>query len=76
MKAVNTVEQLERLEDQLQAFKWAWKPPRFVGRLTGTTMRSIVAQTAGLLRGRLPNGRGYERRLRREWEQNTKQRAS
>ncbi|MDP3723216.1 MAG: hypothetical protein Q8R91_06960 [Candidatus Omnitrophota bacterium] len=38
--------------------------------------RSIVTQTAGLLRGRLPEGRVYQRRLRREWEQQLKRRAS
>ena len=68
MKPEPVVEQLERLEDQLQAIKWAirWpRPPH--GRAPHLTTESIVARTAGLLQGRLPDGRTYQRRLRREW---------
>ena len=76
MKTINVVEQIERLEDQLQAVKWAVRSPQMVSRITPPTARSIVAQTAGLLRGRLPQGRTYQRRLRHEWERRLKRETS
>ena len=66
MKAITVVEQIERLEDQLQAIKWAVRLPQPIGRVRHHANQSIVAQTAGLLRGRLPQGAVYQRRLRRE----------
>jgi hypothetical protein len=69
MKDLPAVAYLERLEDQLQALKWVvWTPPS-KRRVHLAATQSIVAQTAGLLRGRLPPGRAYQRRIRREWEQ-------
>lgn len=68
MKDANVVEHIERLEDQLQAVKWLVKRPRFVSRRGQPSTPSIVEETAGLLRGRVPSGVVYERRLRREWE--------
>ena len=76
MKAITVVEQIERLEDQLQAVKWAMRPPQPVGRPKRPSTPSIVSQTAGLLRGRLPQGRVYQRRLRGEWEQRLKREAT
>lgn len=64
-----TVEHLERLEDQLQALKWTVRLPVPGGRVRRRPdAQSIVTQTAGLLRGRLPSGVDHQRRLRREWE--------
>lgn len=68
MKAVTVVEQIERLEDQLQAIKWAVRPMQFVGRIKRGDGQSIVSRTAGLLRGRIAEGRLCQRQLRREWE--------
>jgi len=68
MKTSTMVEHIERLEDQLQALKWLVKFPQTPRRLGRSFAQGIVAETAGLLRGRLPNGRTYQRRLRREWE--------
>jgi hypothetical protein len=68
MKPVSVVEQIERLEDQLQAIKWAVRIARTAGRTKRGMRSSIVSQTAGLLRGRLPQGPVYQRRLRAEWE--------
>lgn len=76
MKVMTMVEQIERLEDQLQAVKWAVRLPQPVSRATRPTPQRIVSQTAGLLKGRLPPGRVYERRLRREWEHRLKPLAS
>ena len=67
MKAPNVVEHLERLEDQLQAIKWEVRSLQPVG-ITHTSPLSIVTKTAGLLRGRVPQGRTYQRRVRSEWE--------
>ena len=68
MKTTTVVEQIERLEDQLQAVKWAVRPFQSGGRIKAAAIQSIVSHTAGLLRGRLPQGRVYQRRVRREWE--------
>lgn len=76
MKAVTVVEQIERLEDQLQAIKWTMRFPRSVGRRRSTARKSIVSQTAGLLCGRLPQGRIYQRQLRQEWERRHKHEAN
>ncbi len=62
------VEHIERLEDQLQAMKWVVTRPRLRLHEGRTLPLGIVAQTAGLLRGRLPRGVVYQRRLRREWD--------
>jgi hypothetical protein len=75
MKGTNMVEQIERLEDQLQAIKWVVRSPQPVGRAKRPPTQSIVTRTAGLLQGRLPEGRAYQRRLRREWEQRLKREA-
>ena len=72
MKTSTMVEQIERLEDHLQAIKWVVRSPRAIGRIRRSTPHSIVTQTAGLLRGRLPAGRTYQRRLRHEWERRLK----
>ena len=68
MKDAGFVERIERLEDQLQAIKWAVQRPYVAPRHERPATASIVDQTAGLLRGRLPQGMAYQRRLRREWE--------
>lgn len=69
MKNPSAVDQIERLEDDLQAIKWIVRPLTLVGRgHHRPSTQSIVAQTAGLLRGRLPPGRTHQRRLRQEWE--------
>ena len=75
MKAPTISEQIERLEDQLQAVKWAVRPLQPIRRIQRPALRSIVSQTAGLLRGRLPEGRVYERKLRAEWERRLKREA-
>lgn len=72
MKTQSMVEQLERLEDQLQAVKWTVRTSQPISRFKPHAIRSIVTQTAGLLRGRLPQGPVTQRRLRREWEQRFK----
>ena len=68
MKEASVVEQIERLEDELQAVKWMVRPLGLSKPANRPPAVSIVTQTAGLLRGRLPTGRTYQRRLRREWE--------
>ena len=67
VKTLTIAARLEQLEDQLQALKWAVRWPALVGRVRSPT-KSIVTQTAGLLRDRLPDGQTSQRRLRREWE--------
>lgn len=69
MKDLPAVDYLERLEDQLQTLKWVVGTPSPKRRERLPTTSSIVAQTAGLLRGRLPGGKAYQRGIRREWEQ-------
>lgn len=76
MKVTTMLDQVERLEDQLQAIKWAVGPSLSRGRVPVSTGRSVVSQTAGLLRGRLPSGVTYQRRLRREWELRLKRQVS
>jgi len=73
--ANNLVEQIERLEDQLQVMKWVIKRPRPLPRQGHPPTPSVVDQTAGLLRGRLPQGVVYQRRLRREWDARLHRRA-
>jgi len=68
MKGVRTIEQLERLEDQLQVIKWTLRLSPPIRRGNRQRTKSIVTRTAGLLRGRLPQGRVYQRQLRQEWE--------
>ncbi|MBI4596866.1 MAG: hypothetical protein HY737_00510 [Candidatus Omnitrophica bacterium] len=76
MKAINVIDQLERLEDQLQAIKWSVRLPQPMIRISHRHAPSIVSRTAGLLRGRLPTGRIYQRRIRREWELRLKREVS
>ena len=61
--------EVEALEDRLQAVKWSL--PVSAHEQTGarlTPQNSIVARTAGMLRGRVPSGIVYERRVRHEWK--------
>lgn len=76
MKTTTMLDQVERLEDQLQAVKWTIRVGRPVTRITSRSLTSVVTRTAGLLRGRLPQGRLLQRRLRREWERRVKRETS
>lgn len=76
MKGMTVVEQIERLEDQLQVLKWTVRLPAPRGRTSHLGGPSVVSQTAGLLRGRLPRGVTYQRRLRGEWESRLKREIS
>lgn len=63
------MQEVELLEDRLQAVKWSLPVAAYArpgGRLT--PQQSIVARTAGMLRGRVPSGVVYERRVRHEWQ--------
>lgn len=76
MKTPTTLDQVERLEDQLQAVKWTLRISHPVTRVESRPLTSVVTRTAGLLRGRLQQGRAIQHNLRREWERRHKRETS
>ena len=73
MPNLKALQEVEALEEQLQAVKWTLSAPAM--RLhEASRIAGIVSRTAGLLGKRVPRGVLYEKRLRRRWRSRSQRR--
>ena len=67
------LKEVEAVEEELEAMKLdVWR----LSKNMRPSPSNVVRSTAGLLEGRVPPGRVYERRLRSGWERESRQRLS
>lgn len=71
MTTIKTLEQIENLEEHLQAIKWSlFTLPSYKKR--GHKISSVVKSTMGLLEKRYPKGTIFENRIRSSWKKRFK----